>query len=45
MDLPQGESAFLARKLKSEVSTMSALKAVTFFQAADVNFFSATKTG
>jgi hypothetical protein len=44
VDLPQSESAFLAHKLKSEVSTISALKTVTLFQAADVSFFSATGT-
>lgn len=45
VDLPQSESAFLVHKLKSEASTMSALKAVAFFEAADVNCFPTTETG
>jgi hypothetical protein len=45
VDLPQGEFTFPTHKLQGEAGTVGALRAVTFFQAADVDLFSATETG
>ena len=45
VDLPQREFAFLTHKLKSETGTVGTLKAVTFFKAADVHLFSASRAG
>jgi len=45
VDLPDGEPNVPTHKLKSEVGTIGALKAVAHLQAANVNFFSATEAG